>query len=326
MRSFHHAMIGTAAVAAVVLAGLPLGAHAESAGPSAEQLRVVAEAATADAAPFTGTVRWPSVGLQAQMLVPDDDYWVFDVNVDALGDSAAVPELEAAALSVGKEDPDLMFVLGVTASPTVQSGTFAVVLDIDGDLVPDYGTGLGDSLLDEVYEVPLYSVGGAAPADTGLRVAAIRMGDAYGIAIPDWRGKGFGSVSYLVGIDDGVNQDYAPDTPQAPVPVGALVPVTATPSPSPDPTPEVTRPGKVRKITVRAAKSSAVLRWKSVTGAVRYEVRVKKSRSHSSWRVTKKSAVRVKGLKAGKRYTAKVRAVNEAGKGPVAAKGFRTKR
>ena len=81
-----------------------------------------------------------------------------------------------------------------------------------------------------------------------------------------------------------------------------------------EPPPPLAAPGKVAGVKVKRKKTSAVIRWKAVPGATSYVVKSGKKST-----TTTGTSFKVKKLKAGKKYTVTINAVNAAGPG-VAAK------
>ncbi len=87
------------------------------------------------------------------------------------------------------------------------------------------------------------------------------------------------------------------------------------------------KPGKVKKLKVKATKATKVkVTWKKAARATSYQVKLSKpggKKFPGAWRSTKKQAVTLK-VKTGKRYAVKVRGRNLGGTGPATKVRFRT--
>ncbi len=92
-----------------------------------------------------------------------------------------------------------------------------------------------------------------------------------------------------------------------PTPASAAWTVTAAVQPPP-----LAAPGKVAGVKVKRKKTSAVISWTAAPSATSYVVKSGKKST-----TTTKTSFKLKKLKAGKKYTVTIAAVNAAGPGVV---------
>ncbi|MFN8126605.1 MAG: fibronectin type III domain-containing protein [Candidatus Nanopelagicales bacterium] len=258
-----------------------------------------------------------SAGGQAT-LTAEPGYWVFDTIVDGY-DTGMNTELLGSGLSIEKDYPTDMVLMGIASGSTAASDQFGVLIDSTGDGTPDYGAASDGAMArDVVYGAPLFrftSNGQAEP--TGRFVQMVRIIDGYAVNIAGWREAGLTNISYATFIDDGVETDYAPDAFAPRIPVGTMVPATPT---------QTAAPGKVTGVKVAAKRTKAKVRWGAAKGATSYRVLVKGSSSHRSWKATTRTSAKVSGLRAGKSYTVRVKARAGSTDGAIVTKKFRTKK